>query len=320
MSYPSEIKAAARAELQKRRNKARAETEKRRAAVFEKLPEAARLESEIASASAMVARALLAGGDNIEEKLNNIRLVNLDGQKRLSFLLESGGFSKNALDDVHFCNVCRDSGIAPNGTVCTCVKELECSLMFERLAKSSNYSGKDFDSFSLDCFDAASKPVMNKVLDFCRGYADNFSLSSESLLMIGSPGLGKTHLSLAIGFKAVEKGFNVAYEPFHGLFAKIENARFGRGEEALADVMKEPLECELLILDDLGSEMPSSVSAAALYEIINTRLLSGLPTIISTNLTDREIIDRYKERVYSRLFGSYKKLPFVGEDHRLIKP
>ncbi|MBR6735512.1 MAG: ATP-binding protein [Oscillospiraceae bacterium] len=319
MSYPAEIKSAARAELAKRRERSLSQTEQNRAKVFAKIPQAAALEREISAAAAMVARTILSGGENINEKIKKIRDVNLEGQKKLSSLLTANGFCENALDDVHVCPICKDSGVSPDGMVCKCVKELERSLMFERLAKSSNFSGKDFDSFSLGVFDASSRPVMEKVYNFCIDYAESFSPSSPSLLMIGSPGLGKTHLSLAVGFKVLEKGVNVVYEPFHSLFSKIENARFGRSDEDLAEVMKEPLECELLILDDLGSEMPSSVSAAALYEIINTRLLKGLPTIISTNLTDREMIDRYKERVYSRLFGAYKKLPFIGEDYRLKK-
>ena len=318
MSYPAEIKSAARAALAERRRRAAEKTERSRTAVIARVPQALSLEREIASASAMLARTILAGGD-VSEKVSRIREANLQGQKKLSALLVQNGFPADALADIHFCPICRDTGIAPDGTVCACVHELERSLMLERLASSSNHTGKDFSSFDLSLYGDAERPVMKKVLETCKRYASDFSPSSENLLLIGAPGLGKTHLSLAVGFAAAEKGFHVCYAPFHRLFARIEDARFGRSEEDTAALTAEPLCCELLILDDLGSETASPFAASVLYELVNTRLVEGKSTIISTNLTDREITARYQERVYSRLFGAYRKLPFVGEDIRLKK-
>ena len=202
MSCPAEIKAAARAELSKRRAQSVSQTEKNRANVFSKIPEAANLEREISMASAMVARTVLAGGADIENKIKHIRDVNLEGQKKLAALLKANGFSEDALADVCVCRICKDSGVSPDGMVCQCVRELERSLMFEKLAKSSNFSGKDFSSFCLDAFDAQHRPVMEKVYSFCVDYAESFSPSAQSLLMIGSPGLGKTHDPISIGSAA----------------------------------------------------------------------------------------------------------------------
>jgi DNA replication protein DnaC len=318
MSYPAEIRTAARAALAERRRRADAKTEQNRALVFAKVPQAQQLEREIASASAMLSRAILSGGD-ITEKVNHIRDVNLEGQKKLAALLKANGFAEDALQDVVVCPNCHDTGVTADGAVCSCLHELERSIAMEQLGADANDTAKGFDSFDLSLYGVQERPVMQKILSACRTYAQSFSPASGNLLLIGRPGLGKTHLSLAIGFAVVEKGFFVCYTPFHRLFSRLEEARFGHGEEETARVMKEPLSCDLLILDDLGSEMASSFAASVLYEIINTRLVEGRPTIISTNLTEREITDRYQERVYSRLFGSYRKLPFVGDDIRLKK-
>jgi len=318
MSYPADIAAAARAILAENRRTGIAETERNRTRVFAAVPQAEALAHELSRTSAQLARAILTGGD-VAEKVREIRSCNEKGQERLRSLLRENGFSETALDDVHCCRSCRDTGVAPDGSLCTCVVDIEKKLMRTRLSRSANCTGKDFASFDLSLCGEKDRPLMKRILKFCTEYAQNFSLSAESILMIGAPGLGKTHLSIAIGFAVIERGFNVFYTPYHRLFGRLEDARFGRGEEEYARVMREALESELLILDDLGSEMASSFAASVLYEIINTRMVEGRPTIISTNLTEKEIIERYRERIHSRLFGSYRKLPFVGEDIRLKK-
>jgi len=316
MSYPAEIVAAAYAALEENRKSAERETARNRAAVFAALPEAEALERDLARASGMVARAILSGED-VEEKVERIRSRNLAGQAQLRELLTAAGFSEHALDDVHRCGLCRDTGVAQDGSVCSCVRQLQRSLMAERLEKSANAAGRDFDSFEIARCAPQDRPLMKKNLAFCREYAQTFSLASENLLLIGDPGLGKTHLSIAIGFAVIDRGYDVLYAPFHRLFGRLEDARFGRSEEEYARVMREALQSELLILDDLGSEMNSSFAAAVLYEIVNTRMVEGRPTIISTNLSENEMIERYRERIHSRLFGTYRKLPFFGEDQRL---
>ena len=318
MSYPAEIAAAAYQELEKARSEGARETERNRARVFAAVPQAEALTKELSRTSAQLARAILSGAD-VERKVAEIRDKNLAGQAKLRALLRENGFAETALDVVHRCPVCHDTGVAPDGTVCACVRETEKRLMRERLEKSANCTGKDFDSFDLALCAEKDRPLMGKILRFCSDYAAHFSPAAESLLMIGAPGLGKTHLSLAIGFAVIEKGYNVLYAPYHRLFGRLEDARFGRGEEEYARVMREILESELLILDDVGTELASSFSASVLYEIINTRMVEGRPTIISTNLTESEITERYRERIHSRLFGAYRKVPFIGEDMRLKK-
>lgn len=135
---------------------------------------------------------------------------------------------------------------------------------------------------------------MTRVLDVCMTYAQNFSLHSSNLILMGGTGLGKTHLSLAIANTAIAKGFGVVYSSVNNIVAKLEREHFGREEEN--DTSSLLLDCDLLILDDLGTEFRTAFSVAEIYNIVNTRQMAQRPTIISTNLTMKEIEERYTER------------------------
>ena len=136
--------------------------------------------------------------------------------------------------------------------------------------------------------------------------------------MYGETGLGKTHLSLAIAAEAINKGFNVIYGSAHYFFSMIERERFGRSTESDGTTESKLLECDLLIIDDLGSEFITQFTVAELYCIINDRMLRGLPTIISSNLDPEELEKHYNNRISSRIIGTYKKIFFTGNDIRLV--
>ena len=152
----------------------------------------------------------------------------------------------------------------------------------------------------------------------CKHYAVFFSDKSDNLLLSGNPGLGKTFLSACIARTVADRGYSVAYETAGHLFTKMERAKFMNDEQARQDT-ESFTRCDLLILDDLGTEMPGQFTNVALYGIINDRLLLGKPTIISTNLTTDDIAKRYTPQIASRLRGSFKRVPFIGEDIRLMK-
>ena len=167
-------------------------------------------------------------------------------------------------------------------------------------------------------YGASPRSIMTRILALCRKYAAEFSLESGNLLFNGGTGLGKTLLSACIAREVAEKGFSVAYESAPHLFSKLEKARFhpdADTEQAVAALER----CDLLIVDDLGTELPGSFVTAALYTLVNDRLLAGKPIIISTNLNMDEIRLRYSPQIASRLQGSFQLLPFVGEDIRIIK-
>jgi DNA replication protein DnaC len=152
----------------------------------------------------------------------------------------------------------------------------------------------------------------------CRSYAGIFTENSGNLLFIGGTGLGKTFLSACIARAVADRGYSVAYETASHLFSKLERAKFSADEEARKEVEKFS-RCDLLIIDDLGTEMPGQFVTAALYSLVNDRLLEGKPMLISTNLNVDELSRRYSPQIASRLHGSFSRLTFVGEDIRVMK-
>ena len=137
--------------------------------------------------------------------------------------------------------------------------------------------------------------------------------------MSDAAGWGKADLSVAIAKETINKGFDVLYLPFHTMLSRLETAKFRTKDEQLEDYLEPIHSCELLVLDDLGSEFATSFAVSSLYDIVNTRQLKGLPTIINTNLNANELEQRYTERIHSRLLGGYRVIPFVGDDIRLQK-
>ena len=152
----------------------------------------------------------------------------------------------------------------------------------------------------------------------CRSFAQNFTMNAGNLLFIGGTGLGKTFLSACIARAVADKGYSVVYETASHLFSKLEQARFNGSDENRREAEKFT-SCDLLIVDDLGTEMPGQFVTAALYSLVNDRLLAGKPMVISTNLNVDEIRRRYTPQIASRLEGSFNRLTFVGEDIRVMR-
>ena len=159
---------------------------------------------------------------------------------------------------------------------------------------------------------------MEIIYDACAGYAHQFGRKPANLLLFGAPGLGKTFLSAAIAREVSGEGYSVVYDTAAHIFERFEMQKFGREEGAESDVER-ILGCDLLILDDLGTEMTTAFVQSALYQIINTRLMERKSTILSTNLMPGEIARRYSAQIASRIEGEYQMLPFFGEDIRKLK-
>lgn len=322
MSYGREIYAKAEREMTQRRLRAEGDLESRRRQIFKAIPEAEEIDLQLSGVGAELARIILTGGNSVGEKIEAVKNRNLQGQAMLRGLLARSGFPEDALEVHYICNLCQDSGIV-EGERCQCFKRLMSKYAVDQLNASSQMKLSSFDSFSLDMYPAelggeVCRGRMERILAYCRGYAESFTVKSPSIFMQGLTGLGKTHLSLAIAGRVTENGYSVAYDSIVNYLIEIEKEHFGKssGERNTLGLL---LGAELLILDDFGSEYDSSFYQSTIYNIINTRLNKGVPTIISSNLNFQELENRYDSRVVSRIIGTYDTLRFTGEDIRQIK-
>lgn len=328
MAYSSSVYKAAADKLFERRLKAEKDADRRKQTVFSKLPKAKELEKEIASSGINAAKAVLSGSDVVTQ-MKSLRDRNLFLQSELRELLKSNGYSENYFEPKYFCEICNDRGyIEENGKtiVCQCLKQALVSCACEELNRSAPLSLSTFDSFSLAYYAKETDPrlgvspynQMERILRYCKAYASNFGKDSESILMKGATGLGKTHLSLAIANEVIRKGFGVIYTSAPSLMQKLEKQYFSKTDEGdeLADML---LDCDLLIVDDLGTEFHSQFSVSQLYNIFNSRLLAQKPIIVNTNLTMKDLEKVYTERFVSRISGNAQKLDFLGSDIRIRK-
>ena len=183
---------------------------------------------------------------------------------------------------------------------------------------TGNKDKDNFEKFDLTLYDAAARGTMKQVFTAAKYFAENFPEGSQNLLFQGGTGLGKTFLSACVARAVADRGYSVCYDTAAAVVGSFEAQKFAHDEEADARVRR-MLSCDLLILDDLGTEMPTPMAASALYTLINTRLAEGKKTIISTNLSFDEMERRYSAQICSRIRGAYERLPFVGRDIRLIR-
>ena len=324
MGYSREIYDAAMALLTDRRLREEQELAEKKDQFYLLYPRAREIERELSSTAVKAAKAVLSGADAAGQ-LAVLRDRNLELQTEYRGMLKEAGLPEDYLEPHYGCEKCEDTGYI-DGKMCSCLKALLKKEAYRRLNAMTPLSLCTFDTFSLRYYPEEAerdggippKAQMQRVLKYCQDYAKGFSLSSPSLIMQGGTGLGKTHLSLAIANEAIQKGFGVIYGSTQNLATSLERERFGR-EPVEGDTNQLLLSCDLLILDDLGTEFSTSFVDAAIYNVINTRLMVQKPTIISTNLSYMELQKRYSERLTSRIIGSYTRLLFCGKDVRQQK-
>lgn len=274
--------------------------------------------NEINSAlSALGARVAITALSGDKETLNDLQKKIVILQKKRDEIVKNAGIKAVEYD----CQLCRDTGYV-SGKICDCVKQIAKGFAAGNLSQSIPLNNCRFEDFNLDFYpeqlgDACPKKRMTAILKLCKEYVIDFdSKKSKSLLFVGNTGLGKTHLSLSIVNELLKKDFDVLYGCAHNLFSKMENEHFNLHTE---DTYNYAINCDLLVIDDLGSEFVSPYTQTLLYNIVNTRLLASKPVIINTNLEIDEIEGKYTARVSSRLLGNYITKEFVGQDIRQIK-
>lgn len=327
MAYDGKLLARARSALEARRADNQAEHESRVRSVYARVPEIRQLDQQMRRQMTELVRVTIAGGADMPEKLERLRRANLDAQARRAELLVEHGWPINYLDEIVSCRKCRDTGVY-EGQPCECLVRLYNRELTRELSTLLR-GDESFARFDLALYSDAlnesgtvPREVMRRVKAACEKYAENFPNVSSNLLFQGGTGLGKTYLSACIARVVANKGYSVCYDSAAAALETFERQRFSRDAdtaEAAAARAERMLSCDLMLLDDLGTEMVTSLSTSALYTLLNTRLVNGRRTVISTNLTDEELRRRYPQQICSRLEGEFLHLPFVGDDIRLLK-
>jgi len=323
MAYSAEVLRRARARLAQAREDRESENRQHLAQAYEQVPRIRQIDMEIRRTMAQAVQTMFAQGGEGENRLEEAKKANLSLQQERS-RLAAAYFEEGFLDDSPICDRCGGSGYV-GSTMCECLQEL-CRQEQKKELTFLSVGRENFDQFRLEYYPdrvdsvlgVNIRAVMEKTFQTCRRYALSFSERSGNLLFSGDTGLGKTFLSACIARTVADRGFSVVYESAGNLFGKLERAKFS-GDETAREECRKYSECDLLIMDDLGTEMPGQFVTAALYSLVNDRLLAGKPMIISTNLNVDEMSRRYSSQIASRLRGSFQRVAFVGEDIRVMK-
>ncbi len=322
MRYGEEAYKRAQEELKRRRESAETLTWLRREEVLKKCPELTVVEEQMKCA-VLEATSLLGKDENIEKTIKKLRRQNLHAQKDREELLKLAGFPKNYLEQQYECPLCEDKGYV-DGRYCACHLNLLKKYACEELSRTSPSAACTFENFDLSFYPVKKDPDtgvktrdwMKSVLNYCQNYADTFTLKSNNVHLCGRTGLGKTHLSLAIANAVTQRGYSVIYITAQNMLRRLEKEHFSRDLEETSEEFY--LDCDLLIIDDLGTEFQTSFSDSALYNIINSRILTGKPVIVNSNLSADELDKKYGERMASRI-GSYDLVTLRGSDIRQLK-
>ena len=323
MAYSAEVVKRARARLAQAKEDRESENRQHLAVAYARVPRIQEIDIQLRRTMAQAAQAAFLQGGDGRELLEKARLQNLELQQERA-ILAMENFEEGYLDDSPICDKCGGSGYI-GSNMCECLTEL-CRQEQKKEVSVLSGSREAFNQFRLDYYPdridpkygASPRTIMERNLKICRTYALTFAPSAGNLLFVGGTGLGKTFLSACIARAVADRGYSVVYESAGHLFGKLEQAKFSPSEEARREAARFS-ECDLLILDDLGTEMPGQFVTAAFYTLLNDRILAGKPMVISTNLNIDEAARRYSPQIASRLQGSFQGLTFVGEDIRILK-
>lgn len=323
MAYSTEVVRRARARLSQAKADRESENREHLQRAYNTVPRLAEIDKQLRVTMASAIGAVFSAGGDVQSAVNEAKEKNLALQAERENLVNEY-FEEGFLDDSPICDVCGGSGYI-GSNMCECLREL-CRQEQKKELTFLNVGRETFDQFRLDYYPDRIDPklgvniraVMERTLQTCRRYAYSFSEKSGNLLFSGDTGLGKTFLSACIARTVADNGYSVVYESAGHLFSKLERAKFGGDEEARADTEKYTA-CDLLIIDDLGTEMGGQFVTSTLYTLINDRLLGRKSTIISTNLDVESLSHRYSPQIVSRLRGDYTRVAFLGDDIRVKK-
>ena len=298
------------------------EQDQRREEVYQKVPQIRQIEDEISSQAVRCARKLLDGDTNAKEELKQ-HIEDLREQKEV--LLSAFGFPADYMEMHYACPECQDTGYV-DGRKCRCFKKEEIRLLYSQSNIEEVLLRENFDSFSYEYYDdrvvipeiqMTVADYMRQVHTWCKEYVENFENKGGNLIFTGSTGVGKTFLTNCIAKALIDQYQSVIYLSSNDLFDVFSKNKFHYDtEEEMKDMYQYILDCDLLIIDDLGTELNNTFVSSQLFYCINERLLRKKSTIISTNLSMTMLRDTYSDRISSRIISQYSIIPLYGDDIR----
>ena len=326
MSYDGKLMRRAMVRFEEAKQRRADALHARERAVYTKCPRIEEIDRELSHTMAKIIASGLRRGTDPRPAIEALREENLNLQQEKRLLLTRLGLPGDYLEEKPKCSRCNDTGFL-GSEVCSCLRGYYAREQNKELSGLLDLGSQCFENFNFDYYSSvpdsdlgvSPRTNMERVYDICQDYAHEFSPKSGNLLLTGGTGLGKTFLSAAIARVVAAKGCGVAYDTASGLLASFEREKFSRDTDEVSDAasrVRQLMSCDLLILDDLGTEMPTAFTQSALYALLDGRLRAGKKTIVSTNLDRSGIETRYGAALASRLTGEYQELEFLGRDIR----
>ena len=295
--------------------------EERLRLVYHRIPQYKELDASVGSTSVSYARLMLDGDENA---LNNLHsyMEEIALQKRQ--LLKDAGFPEDYLEPIYDCIDCKDTGYLDTDEglkeKCHCFHQQEISLLYEQSNIQDMIAKENFSTLSYEYYRGEDLDRFRKCVEICRNFIQNFKQDYHNLFFYGTVGTGKSYLSGCVAKELLQAGHSVIYFSSSGLFDTLARYSFDiKAKETLYNFYKDLYNCDLVIIDDLGTEVTNSFVASQLFSCLNERHLRRKATIISTNLSLEELRDRYSDRVFSRITSNYTICKLTGPDIRMYK-
>lgn len=321
MGYSAEVVKTVRENFEKKRADAENLSVLHLNEVALKCPDIIEINKALSLTGLAIFETALKGKDGLEERIAKIKKENESLQTARLDVLRTNGFPDDYLDIKYSCDKCNDTGYF-GINMCSCMKKALVKEAYNHSGLGKVLKSQTFKTFDLSYYEEGEeREQMASILEKAKKYVSDFGKPEKdsNLLFVGTTGLGKTHITTAVAKGVIDKGFDVVYDSAQNIIRAFESERFDKDEMAGKEAERY-FDCDLLIIDDLGTEFKNSFTQSCIYNLLNTRINAGKPMIISTNIDSTpKLLETYDDRITSRLIGNFRPFKFVGKDIRLEK-